>query len=118
MTDATWTAPSVAIDRLRWRTQSGTDLAYLPRFAFPAHGSAILHLVVDSPHDTRLNLFYQTQSELSYDRKRVITAPVQHGRNELWIALPPRGMTGRLLLRPGLQSGRYVIHECEVRAGF
>lgn len=97
-------------------TKTGSDLFYLPEFAFPERGSAVLELDISCPVRSKMDVLYQTEDDPSYARLRTYRIELQEGRNKILLNLAARGITGRLLLRPGLLPGRYLLHRAEVRA--
>jgi hypothetical protein len=43
-------------------------------------------------------------------------APVDAGRNHLYLRIDPRTLRGRLGIRPGVPPGKYRLHGIEIRS--
>jgi hypothetical protein len=63
-----------------------------------------------------VQVFFQTEEQRSYDRSRTLQGFMESGRNELYFVLPPLGVTGRLAVRVGSDTGTYRVDRIELRA--
>jgi hypothetical protein len=95
---------------------SERGLLLLPEFRPPEEHNPVLRLDVTSPAQTELQIFYQTHEAPSYKPTRQYKLALAAGRNELYLEVLDPDFTGRLLVRPGLVAGRYLLHALEVRA--
>lgn len=97
-------------------TTSEGAMVYFPAFEAPEDAFTVLHLDVTSPSATAMEIMYTTRASPAHDRQKHLQAFLQAGRNDLYFDLPVKGIAGTLLVRPGAEPGRYVIHRIEARA--
>lgn len=95
---------------------SGEDLVLLPAFPFAEHGDTLVHLELDSPASTTLEMWYRFAGDSEYKRRNSIRAQVKSGRNHIYLRLNQPGLEGALLVRPGGEFGKYVLRAFEARA--
>ena len=93
------------------------DKVLLPAFEFPRDRAAVVRIAFASPADTTLSVWYQLAGEDFHRTQRAIRRTVAAGENEIYVALPERGVVGRLLVRLGEVDGRYVVRAVEARLG-
>lgn len=106
---------SSAGDVLSIETKLGSDAVLLPSFTPPSNGVALMHLDIESPSDTQLDLMYRTRTDSNWARKHAWQVELHAGRNDLYLELLAPEMTGELMLRPGREVGRYLVRSLEVR---
>lgn len=77
----------------------------------PAAGSApyLLHVIIDSPARTVLQLFYATKEAPSFAEERSVRAPLSAGRNEIRVRFGPAELEGPIRLDPGQVPGSYSL---------
>jgi hypothetical protein len=88
----------------------------LEGWELPPDRRLALHLVLSVPGATRATLWYETQPEQHFHRRRRVELPLAAGSNELYLRLPENGIVGGLVLQPGELAGEYRIERCEGRA--
>lgn len=108
---ATDAGPAVAIP-----LDAGADLVYLPAFPFATDGDTLVHLDLDSPASTTLEMWYRFAGDSEYKRRNSLRAQVRAGRNQIYLRLNQPGLEGALMFRPGGELGKYVLHGFEARA--
>lgn len=96
-------------------THKLVDKLVLPDFTPPQEGTAVLRLVIDSPGDTVLSLFFKAPDDPIYRRKNSYTAALKRGRNDLYIVFDKVMAPGRMVLSPGELSGTYQLRLLEAR---
>lgn len=87
----------------------------LPESRVPDTVRSIVRIVISSPADTYIQLFYQTKDERDFGSWLSRKAPLKKGRNIVFIAIPNLNRIGRLRLDPGAVQGDYILHELEIR---
>jgi hypothetical protein len=88
----------------------------LPHFEPRADETPVLRVVVDSEVETKLDVFYRTEEDPVWQRKRGYQLEIAPGRNEVYVELLATGLLGDIRMRPGRQAGRYVLHSIELRS--
>jgi hypothetical protein len=96
-------------------TRLSSDYVELPKFEVEGSAPLVVRLVVDSPLATTLQLFYKTRAAPRFVRGAALSATLHEGVNEVFFELPASDLLGELALRPGVDPGRYVLREFEVR---
>ncbi len=96
--------------------QADDQLLILPRFEVPPEVAPLLHISIDSPFETKLEVLYRTTADPTFSRKRTYPLELKPGRNDLHCELFAQGLLGDLRIRPGRKHGRFVLHELEIRA--
>lgn len=97
------------------RTESATDMLYLPVIPLAGAGRVSLLVDISAPEATTFNLYYRVGSETEYKRRNTIAHGLAAGRNRFFLELDEPRITGRLLIRPGKSAGEYHLHALEVR---
>ncbi len=98
-------------------TATGKDPHFqLPPFDFPSRQGIELEIILQSPTQTELQMFYLVQGETKYSEKFSMTKPIQKGRNTLHLSLIRNDLWGKLRLDPGRAPGEYRIHSIRVYA--
>jgi hypothetical protein len=96
-------------------TTDAADTFLLPAMPIPADTSGVLHLSIDSPAETVLDVLYLRESQSQYVRGNSFELPLQAGRNEVYFRFHLPDLHGRLRVRPWT-PGTYVLHELELRS--
>jgi hypothetical protein len=77
----------------------------------------LLAIDITVPGNTRLTIFYKTEKQQAYSRKRKVYKEVKTGRNRVLLFLPDEDISlSNLRLDPGSLRGEYIIHSIEVLA--
>lgn len=97
-------------------TRLASDALLLPRFDAPEVGRAILHLKVTSARAAKLDLLYKTRVDPTFSRKQCYQVELRAGDNDVYVEFAADGLLGDMLMRPGREPGRFVIHALEIRA--
>ena len=96
-------------------TASGPDPALLfPPFA--AGQKNVLQVVINSPADTRAQLFYLTRGETAYAEGRSQMVNLTAGKNVVYFRLDQPDLVDPLRFDPGTAPGQYVIESVVARA--
>jgi hypothetical protein len=69
----------------------------------------MVHLILDSPRDTELQIFYTTPESAEFSPEHVVKKKIRIGKNDLLFRLPHPRTAGRLRLDPGMSSGDYLM---------
>ncbi|CAN5674600.1 hypothetical protein BH20VER1_BH20VER1_19860 [soil metagenome] len=85
----------------------------LPRLNLPA-GETALRVVIESPAETRLQLYYQTASAPDFDPSRIVTANLKKGANSVLLIINEPELNGVFRLDPGEVAGTYLISGLEL----
>lgn len=88
----------------------------LPRFEPRADETPVLHLEIDAPFATKLDVFYKTLEAPAWHRKQSYQLELHQGHNELFVELLAPGLLGDLRIRPGRTAGTFVIRKLDLRA--
>ena len=89
----------------------GTDPAILlPSFR---GDQAIAEIVIESPADTTLQLFYRLPGIETFTEASSIRAPIKAGKNVIYISLPAWNRV--LRLDPGQVPGDYLLESVQVK---
>jgi hypothetical protein len=96
--------------------RDGADTFLLPAFEWPARKQVVVDVDVTAPFATELTLFYLRADDAAYERRCSVSVALTQGRNHASLAIPRNGMHGRLMIRPGAELGRYVLHGLRARA--
>ena len=83
----------------------------LPRVPAAPPRRYLLRLVVESPSETTLQLFYPTPGATSFDEGRSVRRRLPRGEAFVDLRFGPVELDGRLRLDPGETPGRYAIRE-------
>jgi hypothetical protein len=77
----------------------------------------MLHLEIDSPENTQLQIFYSSldPAEKFPEQKHSEVYNVRRGANILYIPLFSGNLGDRLRIDPGNRSGRYALKTCAIR---
>lgn len=92
-----------------------------PQFIIPLPGDSrthpefVIHLELDSPRNTQLQIFFRDRDQEAFNENRSITTPVKKGRNSLYLRLLSRQEINQLRLDPGKAKGAYTIHSFSAR---
>lgn len=87
----------------------------LPLFNFFPKSPLVFKIVITSPEDTVLKIYYATKSVPLYNEEQSIGKRLEKGNNVVFIQLPLRGYTGHLRLDPGNIVGDFLLHAIEIR---
>ena len=75
----------------------------------------LLKLVMTSPAETVMQLFYTTPDQEGYSPDRQVARELKKGKNNLLIRLPHPETQGRIRLDPGVVPGDYLIHSLVIK---
>jgi len=97
---------------LKVTATNGDPAVLLPAFRGQ---SAILELIIHSPADTTLQLFYKLPGQKSYGPQS-LTQKIKSGRNVVYAELPNlTASVGPLRLDPGMVPGEYLIESFQAK---
>lgn len=103
-------------DGLLVRASVGDPQLYLPTPAIDRNRTGILKVVVESPQDTILQLFFQTaQGPAYFNEEQSLKRIIHKGMNELYLELTRGRIREQLRLDPGALAGDYLIRSLELR---
>ena len=89
---------------------NGNDPSLELNFAAETDGDPLLvHLFLDSPRDTELQIFYTTPESAEFSPEHEIRKKIRKGNNDLLFRLPHPRTAGKLRLDPGIGSGDYLL---------
>ncbi|MHB8808932.1 MAG: alginate O-acetyltransferase AlgX-related protein [Desulfobulbaceae bacterium] len=89
---------------------SGNDPSLELNFAAETGGDPLLvHLFLDSPRDTELQIYYTTPESAEFSPEHEIRKKIRKGENDLLFRLPHPRTAGRLRLDPGMGGGDYLL---------
>ena len=95
---------------------TGTDPHFpLPPFQILPNASYVLKIDLIVPSDTELKVFYQTMGKPHFSTYQDVGIELKKGRNVVYLKVPGPGLVGRFRLDPGRKTGRYILHDVEVR---
>ena len=77
---------------------------------------AVLKLVVASPHDTEIQLYYRTPTHAHYSERASMKRRLTKGDNIIFFSLDLDEMIGPFRLDIGMKPGRYELLTLELRA--
>jgi hypothetical protein len=97
---------------LSWRVAADRSALLLPKLEFPPDADAVLAIDLDAPAATQIALLDE-DAVRSFSARKAI-APVDAGRNHLYVRLAAGSIRGRLAIRPGI-PGAYRIRDLEIR---
>ena len=97
-------------------TTSAADTIATPPVALQAGSHPILRIDITAPRPTDLSVFYGTRADPRYQRARTCLVALDAGRNDVCVELLVDDVEGPLLVRPGLEPGRYELHRLEIGA--
>ena len=86
---------------------------FLPGFR---SGRAVLELVLHSPADTTLQLFYRLPGQRSFRETQPLKQKTKAGRNVIYVELPALASNITLRLDPGSVAGEYLLESFEAKA--
>lgn len=89
---------------------SGNDPSLELKFDAETGGDPLMvHLSLDSPRETELQIFYTTPESAEFSPGQVVKKKIRNGTNDLLFRLPHPRTAGRLRLDPGMSSGDYLL---------
>jgi hypothetical protein len=95
----------------------GSDWLFLPPFGVGADENPVLHLDVESPFPTWIDVIFKVRGDADYKRKNSYRIDLVAGRNDVYLEMFTPDLEGRLFVRPeASQGGRFVVRALEVRA--
>ena len=86
----------------------------LPDFRIPRECRISLRIVLDSPADTELRVYYMTPSSPEYTEELRESTIIRRGTNDVVIEIFHPEVRGNLRLDPGTAPGQYVLRSLEV----
>ena len=87
----------------------------LPPLKTEPVGPSIVRMVLTSPGDSFVQLFYRTPSFPYYYERQSVYQIIKKGNNEIYLDLPEKDVIGNLRLDPGHLAGDYILHSIEIR---
>jgi hypothetical protein len=99
-------------DGLKITATGGDPAVLLPPFRGE---QAIAEIVIDSPADTTLQLFYRFPGQASYNQVFSIKVPTKTGKNVIYAELPGPGRISVLRLDAGEVPGEYVLRSFQAK---
>ena len=85
----------------------------LPEFA--ATGATVMKVVIVSPKETALQIFYKAPGQKDYTEANSRSYQLREGSNTVFFEHNEPGSTEPLRLDPGTAVGNYILNEIEVR---
>ena len=89
----------------------GSDPAVL--LPTPRGDHAIAEIVIESPADTTLQVFYRVAGMSAFAESSSVRVPVKTGKNIVYVQLP--AWIGGLRLDPGQVPGDYLLESIQIR---
>ncbi|HSH39781.1 MAG TPA: hypothetical protein VK993_13470 [Chthoniobacterales bacterium] len=83
---------------------------------FDARQPVIIKVVVISPTDTALQLFYKIEGQTDYSEPQSYSQPLKIGANTIYLEHNEPRTSAPLRLDPGMSPGNYLLNDIEVRA--
>ncbi len=92
-------------------------ILYIKNIPFKKNKLYMLHVEIDSPDDTRLQIFYSSQDPAKKfpDPKKSLMYTIKKGPNTLYIPLFTGTLGNRLRFDPGGKSGLYHLNKFTIR---
>lgn len=81
----------------------------------PAADSLLVHILMTSPAETMMQLFYTTSLNMEFSTAQLINMKIKKGYNELLFRLPHPDTQGKIRFDPGQEAGEYVLHSLSIR---
>ena len=101
---------------LKLQSQNDADTVLLPALAGKAQGAALLHVTIDSPRESALDVLYLREGETQYLPRHNFVVALKRGPNDVYLRMPDEPISGRL--RPRFAAeGPYLLRRFEVRGG-
>jgi hypothetical protein len=94
--------------------KGAADTLATPSLSLAPGAHPIVRVDVTSPTATVLHVFYMTRADPNYLRTRTCPIGLAAGRNDVCFEMLAEGVVGPLLVRPGLDAGRYVVHRIAI----
>jgi hypothetical protein len=85
-----------------------------PPVAFASGAHPVVQIDITTPRATVLNVFYATHADPRYSRARACQIALGAGRNVVCFEILVGDVEGAMLVRPGLEPGRYVVHRLAI----
>lgn len=89
----------------------------LPQLSIPSTPDVgqIVNVVIESPNDTHMQVFYSLKKHQDYSEDRSIRIPLKKGHNQFQVPmLQQGGIVGRIRLDPADKSGDYLLKVLEI----
>ena len=80
------------------------------------NNSAILEIIIESPYNTDVQLFYKLNKSQEYLEENSISKRVQVGKNIVYFLLPMNEIHGDLRLDIGRKEGEYLLSAVRLKA--
>jgi len=94
---------------------TGNDPFVVYNFDSPQKNDVLfVHIIMTSPVDTILQLFFTTRDNEPFNEKSKITKKVKEGRNEFLFRLPYPDIQGKVRLDPGRDKGIFILHSFSI----
>lgn len=88
----------------------------LLRIDEPKPGPVIVRIQMESPVDTKLQVFYKTDDLSGYTERDSLWYPLTKGMNTLYVYLEKPQMLRHLRIDPSTAKGLYMLKRIEVRS--
>lgn len=91
---------------------------WLPLFNTSLAKSFIVKIEIESPIETRLEIYYMTDLQRKFSSTRKVSQKIVKGINKIYLYLTPTGeeIYGKLRLDVGSAPGTYLLENIEIRA--
>lgn len=95
---------------------TGNDSYFsLPLLGLSPTAALVIRVVITSPKDTDLQLYYCSESVPFHTEEQSIHRAIRKGFNEVFFQPPGKDLCGHLRLDIGRTSGEFLLHTIEVR---
>ena len=71
----------------------------------------VLHVSIESPHETRMQLFYKTAKDPNYSEEKSTHVSLHKGLNQVDMLIMKHDVAGQLRLDPAETMGQYLIRK-------
>lgn len=92
----------------------GTDPSVHIPYEINVGEAVVLKMEINSPLDTIMEVFYQTEDSIAYSADRSVSTAIYTGNNVVIVDLSGSKAVGKLRLDPGRAPGEYLIKSLEV----
>ncbi len=94
---------------------TGNDPFIIYNFDLPQKDDVLfVHIIMTSPIDTVLQLFFATRDNEAFNEKNMITKKVKKGCNKFLFRLPYLEIQGKVRLDPGMAKGIFTLHSFSI----
>ncbi len=101
--------------RLEFDAMDGDPHFLLPRLSNVEYDDATLYLTLNSDEKLDVAIYYETKVGAGYSEQHTMHRNIEVGLNQIAFDLSGIATDSRIRIDPGHLSGRYSIHELEIR---